>query len=129
MTNKKSSSHPFTIGAGLAALAAAAAGAYFLYGSKDAKKNRRKVKSWMLKMKAEVMDKIEEAQDLTEDKYHDIVETVAAKYRVLKDVDTKEVSDLADRMRAHWADIREDLSDAAHIAKERIEEAAKAESK
>ena len=37
----------------------AAAGTYFLYGSKDAKKNRKAVKSWALKAKAEVLEALE----------------------------------------------------------------------
>ena len=52
------SSHKMAIGVGIAALAAAAAGAYYLYGSDKSAKNRKHIKSWMLKMKAEVMDKI-----------------------------------------------------------------------
>ena len=50
------------IGVGLTAAAVAAAGAYFLYGSKNAAQNRTKVKSWMLKAKAEVLEKLEQAE-------------------------------------------------------------------
>ncbi|MEK7641842.1 MAG: hypothetical protein AAB365_02500 [Patescibacteria group bacterium] len=123
MTNHKHESHKTAIGFGLAALAAAAAGAYYLYGSDKVSKNRRKVKSWMLKMKAEVMDKIEEAKELTEEGYQNIVDTAAEKYRALKDVDADEVSELANRMRSHWKDIKDDLADAADMAKDQVKHA------
>ena len=53
------------VGLGLAAItAAAAAGAYFLYG-KDGAKNLKKIKSWSLKAKAEVLEKLEKAKDIS----------------------------------------------------------------
>ena len=119
-TNKKA------VGLGIAALAAAAAGAYYLYGSDKAARNRRKVKSWMLRMKAEVMDKIEDAKDLTKDGYDKVIDSVSEKYRALKDVDEEEVSELADRMRSHWNDLEDDLKEMAGVAKKQVKKASKA---
>ena len=64
MAKKKENHSPAEkvgLGIGLTAAAVAAAGAYFLYGSKDANKNRKTVKSWMLKAKAEVLEQLEKA--------------------------------------------------------------------
>jgi hypothetical protein len=59
-TESMSGARKAEIGAGIAAgVAAAALGAYFLYGSKDAKKNRAKVKGWMLKARGEVLEQLE----------------------------------------------------------------------
>src|SRR4051812_38556819 len=55
--------------AGIAGLTAAAIGAYYLYGHKDSKKHRAKVKSWMLKAKGEVLEELEKVQDVTESAY------------------------------------------------------------
>ena len=52
------------IGVGLTTAAVAAVGAYFLYGSKDAPKNRKKVKSWALKAKGEVLEVLEKAEKI-----------------------------------------------------------------
>ncbi len=41
-------------GVGIAALAAAAAGAVFLYGTDAGKKKRKEIKGWSLRMKADV---------------------------------------------------------------------------
>jgi hypothetical protein len=50
------------IGVGVTAGMLAAVGGYFLYGAKDAKKNRKTVNSWMLRAKAEVLEGIENAR-------------------------------------------------------------------
>ena len=99
------------IGIGIAALAAAAAGAYFLYGSDKAATNRKQVKSWMLKMKAEVMDEVENLKDLSQEAYDTAIDKVSEKYSELKNVDKTELKALAARMKSHWKDIKEDISD------------------
>lgn len=108
---KSNNSHGFGISVGIAALAAAAAGAYYLYGSDKAAKNRKQVKSWMLRMKAEVMDEVESVKELTQDAYGAAVDKVSEKYAQLKNVDKEELSALASRMKSHWNDIREDISE------------------
>lgn len=112
MTNSKNkdNGHGMSIGLGLAALAAAAAGTYYLYGSDKSAKNRRNVKSWMLRMKAEVMDEVENIKDLSQDSYEKVVDTVSKKYASIKSIDVEELTDLAKRMKDHWRDIQEDVS-------------------
>jgi len=103
------SSHKMVIGVGIAALAAAAAGAYYLYGSDKSAKNRKQIKSWMLKMKAEVMDKIENVKDLSKDTYDKTIDEVSKKYSQIKNVDKKELVQLAKRMKSHWKEIEADV--------------------
>lgn len=114
MTTKKSQSHKtsnaFAVGAGIAALAATAAGAYYLYGTDKGKKNRKAMKSWTLKMKADVMDEIEQLKELNEEMYAAAVTKIAKKYKQIKDIDPAEVMALAKRMQGHWKDIKKDLS-------------------
>ena len=81
------SSHKIAIGVGIAALAAAAAGVYYLYGSDKSAKNRKQIKSWMLKMKAEVMDKIENVKDLSKEAYDKTIDEVSKKYSQIKNVE------------------------------------------
>lgn len=92
------------IGAGLAVAAlAAAAGGYFLYGSKEAVKNRKTVKSWMLKAKAEVLEGIEKAQnELSKADYEKLVKSVTATYVGLQDVKKSDLTDFAKDMKAQW---------------------------
>jgi predicted alpha/beta-hydrolase family hydrolase len=104
MTNKKES-HKLSITAGIAGLTAAAIGTYFLYGHKDAVKNRAKVKGWMLKAKGEVLEELEKAGDITEEKYHGIVGSVLKKYHDLKKIDKTDVSGFLESMKDEWKEM------------------------
>lgn len=93
------------IGVGLTAAAVAAAGAYFLAGSPDAKKNRQKVKSWMLKAKAEVLEGLEKAEEMTEAEFNQLVGAVSTTYSKVKDASKSDIAEFKREMKAHWPKI------------------------
>src|SRR3989344_7290819 len=93
------------IGAGIAAAVAAAAGVYFLYGSKNAVKNRKLVKGWMLKAKGEVLEKLEGLSEVSEQVYHKIVREVADKYQAAKNIDKKDIEEFVKELKSHWKSI------------------------
>ncbi len=93
------------IAVGLTAAAVAAAGTYFLYGSKDAAKNRKKVKSWMLSAKAEVLSTMEKAQHMSKAEYEQLIEGVAATYASMKDASKGDVSAFKKEMKEYWGEI------------------------
>lgn len=93
------------IGVGLTAAAVAAVGGYFFYGSPDAKKNRTKAKSWMLRAKAEVLEGLEGAKHLTKEEYEELVDRVAKGYKAAKRASGTELAEFAREMHAHWQDI------------------------
>ncbi len=107
---KKSVGNKVSIGFGLTAAAATVAGAYFLYGSKKASQNRKKVKSWTLKAKAEVLEGLEKAEQLTEDDYKKLVETATGLYGTVKDVTKGEVVDFKKEMLTHWTDLQKNTA-------------------
>jgi hypothetical protein len=86
------------IGATVAALGAAA---YILLG-KDAKKNKKVIKGWAIKMKGEIIDKLEDAKEITEPVYHNIIDTVSAKYSKIKKVDPKDLEVAISEVKKHW---------------------------
>lgn len=96
------------VGAGLVAVTALAAGAYFLYG-KNGAKNRKKVKGWMLKAKGEMLEGIEKLKEVSEPKYNEIVEKVSAKYAKLKDVDQADLMALQKEIKGYWKDVKKNL--------------------
>ena len=100
------------LGVGLATLA----GAYFLYG-KDGGKNKKKIKSWMLKAKGDVLSKLEKMKDVSEDKYQGVVADVMTKYEKMKDVDTNEAQMLARDLQSHWKNIKKELEAGAKKVK------------
>ncbi len=90
------------VGVGLTAAAVAAAGAYFLYGSKNAAKNRKAVKSWALKAKAEVLEKLENAKEMTQEEFQEMVTNVAGAYSAVKSASKAEVKAFKDEMMESW---------------------------
>lgn len=100
-----SSSQKVGIGVGLTAAAVTAAGAYFLYGSKNAAKNRKKVKSWMLKAKADVLETLENAEHITEQEYKQLIDNVLSAYGKARTLSKKDVKDFEREMKDHWGDI------------------------
>ena len=97
-----SNTHKLGIGVGLTAAAVAAAGAYFLYGSKDAVKNRKVVKSWAIKAKGEVLEALEKAEQMTEDEFNKLVGTVASTYGQVQKLSQTELADFKKEMSANW---------------------------
>ena len=103
-----------------ASLAGLAASAYYFFG-KDGSKHQKQVKSWALKMKAEVIGKLEQAREITEPVYHDIIDAVAREYmKGMKDNKT-EVEALAADLKKHWKSISKN----AIAAKEEMAKGAK----
>ncbi len=101
--NEMSTGQKVGIGFGLTAAAVTAAGAYFLYGSKQATQNRKKVKGWMLKAKGEVLEALEKAEAITEEEYRTLVEAASGAYSTVKNATAGEVKDFKKEMNDHWA--------------------------
>lgn len=94
-----------SLGVGLTAAVAAAAGSYFLYGSKNAAKNRKLVRSWTLKAKAEVLEALEQAKEMSQDEYEALIATVAGAYAGVQNVSKSELSNFTKEMKEHWQSI------------------------
>jgi hypothetical protein len=92
------------IGAGVAALSAAA---YMLFGP-NGKKNQKALRGWSVKMKGEIIEKFENAKELTEPVYHQIIDTVQAKYAKLKNVDAKELEQVIGEIKKHWKALKKE---------------------
>lgn len=113
------------VGAGIgAALVAAAAGTFFLYG-KNAPKRRKAVGSWMLRAKAEVLEQIEKLPELDKNTYYELIDAAAAKYTNLKDVNTAEIADLAKEMKGYWSGIKKQFASPKKTAKKSVKKAVK----
>jgi len=105
-TNKKGSgvATAVGIGAGIAALSAAA---YIMFGP-NGKKNQKALRGWAVKMKGEVIEKLEQAKEITEPVYHSIVDQVQAKYAKLKNVDQDELEEIVADIRKHWKSLEKE---------------------
>lgn len=92
------------IGAGVAALVGA--GAYYLFGTKNGKKTQKEIKSWIQKAEAEVFDKMKDIKEVNEDIYSKVISEVTAKYKALKEVDTKELEELSKHLKSQWKHVK-----------------------
>ncbi|MBP6857742.1 MAG: hypothetical protein KBC11_00905 [Candidatus Pacebacteria bacterium] len=99
-TTKKSSNvgKVVAIGAGVAALSVAA---YMLFGP-NGKKNQKSLKGWAIKMKGEIIEKLETVKDVTAPVYEKIVSEVAAKYAKLKHIDAADLEAEVATLKKHW---------------------------
>ena len=84
-----------------ASLAGIAAGAYFVFGPKG-KKHREHAKAWAIKMKGEVVEKMEKAKKITEPIYLDIIDAVTKEYKKGKKASQPEIEALATDLKKHW---------------------------
>lgn len=96
---------------------AALAGAFFLYGTKAGTQKRKAVKGWALKAKGELLEKIENIKDLTEDKYIGLVDSVMGKYYKLKDKYGDDVELLSRELKSYWASLQKQTKTKTPIKK------------
>lgn len=96
--NKSEAAKLAIIGASLAGLAATA---YFFFGPKS-KKHRQHAKAWAIKMKGEVVEKLESAREITEPVYREIIDTVAREFKKAKKAGQPEIEALAKDLKTHW---------------------------
>ncbi len=98
-TNKGSDAVTIAIiGTTVAGLAAAA---YFFLGPKG-KKNQKHAKAWAIKMKGDVVEKLETAREVSEPIYQGIIDSVVAKYVKGKKASREEIEELAKDLKKHW---------------------------
>ncbi len=96
------------IGAGIGLAAVAALGTYFLYGKKGAE-NRKKITGWTLKMKGEVLEKVEDLKEISEEAYYAIVDEVAIRYARLDRVSASELKHLTEELKGAWVHLGRQL--------------------
>lgn len=96
------------VGAGIGIAAVAALGTYFLYG-KNGAKNREKISGWMLKMKGEVLDKVEEVKEINKETYFKIVDEVALRYNGLEKVGSADLHKMTEDLKTAWEHLSKEL--------------------
>ncbi|OIO00917.1 MAG: hypothetical protein COX65_02685 [Elusimicrobia bacterium CG_4_10_14_0_2_um_filter_56_8] len=96
------------LGAGIGLAAITAAGAYFLSGEKGAK-NRDRIFSWTLKMKGDVLEKIESMKTIDRDTYLRLVDKVAERYAKKDAISASELQHLTVELKNAWTHINKKL--------------------
>ncbi|HEX3095764.1 MAG TPA: hypothetical protein VHQ20_01450 [Patescibacteria group bacterium] len=120
---KKQQKKALAVGAGVAALAAAAAGVYMMTG-KNAK-NRKKVAKWADDLKKDVVKELDKAGKVSKATYEKVVDTAAKNYAGLKTVKAPELAALASELKGHWDNISGELEKASKSVRKVVPKTAK----
>lgn len=107
---------------------AAAAGAYYIYGHghQDAQKKIKKIKGWAVKIKGDVLHKMESLKHIDEQIYQNVIDTVVKKYENVKNIDTTELAGISKELKGHWRNIKRELNAGSGTAKKTVKKVAKA---
>lgn len=120
---KKGQKQALAVGAGLAAIAAAAAGVYMMTG-KNAK-NRKKVAKWVGDMQKDVVTELNKAGKATKATYNKVVDTAVKNYEGLKNVSTAELALAAADLKNSWDSISAELNAASKAVSKVVPKTAK----
>lgn len=119
MTDKNGDTNKSHTGLIAGIAAAVAAGAVYFYGP-DGKERREKLQGWVLKTKGEVLEKLEDAEEVTKEKYEEIVDAAVTKFTAEKEKRESQAETLREELKGHWEAIKhrveekgEDLREAA----------------
>lgn len=106
MANKKTeeSSNTLKYTAIGVTLASLAAGAYFFFGPKG-KKHQKHAKAWVVKMKGDIIEKLESTKEVTEPIYHAIIDTVATNYRKKIKESQEDIDEIVNDLKKQWKNL------------------------
>lgn len=121
---KKKTNKALAVGAGVAALAATAAGIYMMSGERG-KKNRKKAAKWVDDIQDDIIAELGKVKNITKASYHKVVDAAAKNYKGLKDVSAPELAAVAKELKGSWDTISAELSQASKAVKRAVPKAAK----
>jgi hypothetical protein len=106
----------------LGAAAGLYAGAHLLFGnSENAKRNSKKLQSFAIKMKGDVVEKLEKAKQLSEPIYNQIVDDVSKKYKKVEKMQLGEiVAELKRQGKKILKDVKAEVGDLAQTVKKEV---------
>jgi preprotein translocase subunit SecA len=76
-----------------------------------------------LKAQAEVLEKIEDAKEMTQKEYEDIVKAVSAAYVGSKNASKKDILEFTSEMKNHWKSIEKATAPMKKTAKKEVKKA------
>jgi hypothetical protein len=120
-------SHHRDSGGGLIAFVAGVAttlalGGYFLFGPKG-KENRREIDRWVKKTTGEILERIENIEEVTEDQYRTIVDEVTYRQAKLEGMGDRALGRLRGYFKSRW----DEMKNAAKEARKEAEREVKSE--
>lgn len=93
----------------VAGIVAAASAIYLLGIGERGQRNREKVKSWAMKAREDVKERVSAIKDITAEQYKQIVDTVMNHYKGIKNADLEEIGALGKELKEQWEDMRNSI--------------------
>ncbi|HET8581184.1 MAG TPA: hypothetical protein VFL98_01810 [Candidatus Paceibacterota bacterium] len=103
------------------AAAAFALSGYYLYGP-NGRRHRRQVDRWLTRARAEILERMEDAADMTEQQYGALVDEITERYGRMKEVGSERAARAAERFKGRWQEMREAAARARRDAEREIAE-------
>ncbi len=97
----------------------AAVGGYLLYGPHGAR-NRKKLDAWMNNAKAEILERMEQIGEVTEQQYHTIVDEVADRYADMRTIGAAKAKQFSREFKRRYQEMREAARRAADEAEQEL---------
>lgn len=91
--------------AGIAALGAAAATAYYFYADKKAARHRKEIKDWAAQAKKDIVKEIGQLKTLSKPTYDKIVSAAVKKYGQYKKAAPGEMARMQKELKGYWQKI------------------------
>lgn len=112
------------IGAGVVALSAIGAGAYYFLGP-DGKKNQKKALAFANKMKKEVAVEYKKAKKAGTPVYNKAVDMISKNYAKQYKAHSKDIEALAKKLKSEWKDIEKNTKNTVKVVKKVVKETKK----
>ncbi|MEK7079888.1 MAG: hypothetical protein AAB883_00555 [Patescibacteria group bacterium] len=114
------SQSPSPLGAFIAGAATALLlGGYYLYGP-NGKRHQKDTERLILRAKADILDGMRASQDMTEEQYKKLVDTVVSSYESVMEGGAEKASVVADSFKDKWESMREAAKKASDEAKKEL---------
>lgn len=97
--------------------AAATAGALYLY-SQSEEETKKELRGWVLKVKGDVMEGIENSEKLNRESYEKIVDDSIEKFGEFKEEQKPHVEEVRADLKGHFDDIKANLEEGSKKAKQ-----------
>lgn len=106
----------FIAGASVALIAAG----YYLYGPRG-ERHRHDVDRWVRRAKFEILDKMADIENITEEQYHRIVDEVTHRFGRLREISQDRIDRARENFKGRWNEMREAARQARDEARRELE--------
>jgi len=104
-TGKKAAVIGFLAGAATAVAVGAA------FSRKGKTRAGLRLESWALRAKADILEKMAEAEDMGEREYKTLVDLITSRYATMHDIAEEKAGEIADELKKRWKEMRENAKE------------------